>query len=211
MDDTSENVVQERLGAERDGEQFAPDSDLDEPVEIASEEELAAENIEEETDSLFTIDDWKRSQRIFSTYVGDRMQRAERANQAEFSGDLGGPVHSGIGDMHIHQHYKADSRVAMGVAERISIDLMKLRAVYVKPSMYSQLSDILEDKHIVILLSQARTGKLATALHLLQALHVDNIYQFNPNIDLEVLDLPEKDRQHGYIRHYRKVIGLNGQ
>jgi hypothetical protein len=199
MKSDAEAGLQEEADTQQVLDLLSQDNDIEELVQAASDEELATENVEEEPDVLLTADEWKRSQRVFSPYLGARIQRAERASQAEFMGDIAGPVYSGVGDMHVHQYYSTAASVAKGVAARISFDIEQIQAVYVQPLLYSQAYAVLVDRHIIILLSQARMGKWTSALHLLQKLHANDVYQFNPNTDLETLDLPENDRQRGYL------------
>ncbi len=55
------------------------------------------------------------------------------------------------------------------------------------------------EKHALVLWGQAHWGKWTTALHLLSALHAEEIFEINPDVKLEKLRSSELESKRGYV------------
>jgi hypothetical protein len=189
MDNKPENVAQDRE-VEQGGEPPAQDSDVNELVQIASEEEFAVESQDDVADTSPTSEDWAKSQRISAPYIDDYH------NRTDFRGPASGIFHTGPGDNNI---YFGVTQASEEWVKPVPIDSAKnIHPVYVEPPKYAQVRGILADKRVLVLFGQARRGKSTTALRLLHAHHTETIYQLNPYTELAKLKVSDLDAG-GYV------------
>ena len=172
MSDESVNNAQERVEETVSDKIPVEDSEAEEPAQPASEKELVKEI--EDKDVARTVAELLRGQQIASVYIDARSGGVFFGGEARITGDVMG------------------RRV-------LSEELTKVGIVYVTPSLYIRAQQILAEKHVLILWGQAHWGKWTTALHLLSALHTEEIFEINPDVNLEELRSPGLGSKRGYV------------
>jgi len=192
MSDESLNNVQERAEEAVAAETPPEDSDVETPTRSVSEEELVKEI--KDKDVARIVAELLRGQQIASVYIDARSGGVFFGGEARITGDV-------VGRGQVKRAAAPPSGVLAeaAVGRVLSEDLAKVRAIYVSPSPYVQAQYILAEKHVLILWGQAHWGKWTTALHLLSALHADEILEIKPDVDLEGLRSSELKPKRGYV------------
>ena len=192
MSDESVNNVEE--GPEEIVTAEAPpeDSDAEVSARPVSEEELVKET--KDKDVARIVAELLRGQQIASVYIDARSGGVFFGGKARITGDIVG------GDQAKWVPAAATDALAEAPAGRVlSENLAKVGGVYVRPSIYSHAQRILSERHVLILWGQAHWGKWTTALHLLSTLHADEIFEINPDVNLDGILSSEFELQRGYV------------
>ena len=213
--DESVNNAQERAEEAVAAEAPPEDRDAESPVRPASEEEWVKEIRDKVEDVARAVAELLRGRQIASVssvYIDARsggvffggearitgdVIGGERIHKTKFTGPVSGPVHTGSGDIYYDETRREG--IAVGVERVLGKDLIKIRNVYVTSPTYERAQKALAEKHALVLWGQAHWGKWTTALHLLSALHAEEIFEINPDVKLEKLRSSELESKRGYV------------
>jgi|GEM_PF-6078939 len=161
------------------------------PPESVTEEDLLKQIKDEHIAN--TIAELLRGQKVASVYIDARQHYETRV------GSVAGAVSSGSGDVKYGTASTGKrSEGSVDTGQVLSEDLEKIKNVYVRPSPYNQAQKLLSERHVVLLLGSAHSGKLTTALHLLSSFN-DGIFEISPNIKPEKLGSFEFEKEQGYV------------
>jgi len=192
MSDESVDNAQERAEEATSAEIPVEDSDAEEAAQPASEEELVKEI--KDRDVARTVAELLRGQQIASVYIDARSGGVFFGGEASITGDV-----VGRGQVKRTATPASGALAEATAGQVLSEDLNKVDIVYVTPSLYTQAQRLLAEKHVLILWGQAHWGKWTTALHLLSALHAEEIFEINPDVNLEGLQLSGLESKRGYV------------
>jgi hypothetical protein len=168
------------------------DSEAEAPARPASEEELVREV--KDKDVARVVAELLRGKQIASVYIDARSGGVFFGGETRITGDV-----AGRGQVKRTVAPAGSTLVETGAGWVLTEDLAKVRAVYVAPPRYRRAQQSLAEKHVLILWGQAHWGKWTTALHLLSALHAEEILEINPDINLEELRPFEPVSKRWYV------------
>lgn len=188
-----ESTIKDQEENQVSAETLPEEEENEAPTKPASEEDLLKE-VEEEEDVAQLVSELLRGQKIASVYIDARSGGAFFSGQTEVAGDVVGR------DQVKGATPPASSTLAeAGVGRVLSKELAKVRAVYVEPPPYDRAKGILGKRRVIVLWGQAHVGKWTTALRLLSAYHPEEIYEINPDVEIEKLRSLEFEPGKGYV------------
>jgi hypothetical protein len=192
-----ESAIKDQEENQVSAETLPEEKEDEAPTKPASEEDLLKEieeEEEEEEDVAQLVSELLRGQKIASVYIDARSGGAFFSGKTEVSGDV-------VGRNQVKgKAPSASSTLAeAGVGRVLSKELAKAHAVYVEPPPFAQAKRILGKRRVIVLWGQAHVGKWTTALHLLSVYHPEEIYEINPDIEMEKLRSLEFEPGKGYV------------
>jgi hypothetical protein len=78
-------------------------------------------------------------------------------------------------------------------------ELAQVRRHYVPPPHYDRALQMLREQHLIILYGAAGLGKFTTALHLVSALHEKAVFEMEPSLNFDRLDLNALGKGRGHV------------
>jgi hypothetical protein len=190
---SEETTSKDREDEQVSTETYSEEEENEASTKPASEEDLLRE-AEEEEDVTRLVSEILRGQKIASVYIDARSGGAFFSGKAEIAGDVVGR------DQVKGATPSARSTLAdAGFGRVLRRDITKVRGVYVKPTPYPRAERIVGKKHVLVLWGQVHVGKWTTALHLLSTYHSEEIYEINPDVEIEKLRSLEFEPEHGYL------------
>ncbi|RIK28119.1 MAG: hypothetical protein DCC55_38965, partial [Chloroflexi bacterium] len=106
-----------------------------------------------------------------------------RAYRTQFGASVSGTIHTGSGDLRGERQTRETTG---GFAGRVLAEtLRKINTVYVAPNAYPHASQLLEERHLLILWGPTHGGKWTSALHLLASFHKDALFELDPTVTFE--------------------------
>jgi len=192
MSEESTNKAKEKAEEIVSAEAPPEDSEAEAPARPASEEELVKEI--KDKDVARIVAELLRGQQIASVYIDARSGGVFFGGETRITGDV-------VGRGQVKRAVAPPSGVLAEAAlsRVLREELAKVRAVYMAPLLHAQAQRILAEKHVLILWGQAHWGKWTTALHLLSALHAEEIFEIKPDVDLEGLRSSELESKRWYV------------
>ncbi|MCI0558726.1 MAG: hypothetical protein MN733_09540 [Nitrososphaera sp.] len=192
MDDES-NTSKEGEEEKEPPETPSNGSDTEAQTQAASEEELL-NLISKDREATRILSELLRGREIASVYIDARSGGVFFGGEARITGDVVGRSQA--------KRVKGSARgslVGVAAGRVLSDVLIKVRAVYVEPSQYTLAQQVLTEKHVLVLWGQAHWGKWTTALHMLSTRYNEDVFEIDPNIDLEKIRSSELLAKRGYV------------
>lgn len=120
-----------------------------------------------------------------------------RAYRTQFGASVSGTIHTGSGDLRGERQTRETTG---GFAGRVLAEtLRKINTVYVAPNAYPHASQLLEERHLLILWGPTHGGKWTSALHLLASFHEDALFELDPTVTFEQFRVADLAGQRGYV------------